>query len=302
MLSLSDVTPQQRLNKTIRSNKTFASLNFILSNDLIGLFQSISFMCQTLLQQKEISWKERCQNYNLIQKASKFAQIKIQSLLDINGIENGTFRPNIASVFSVKDMAMDTIQIFNNHTSSKNLEVVLNVKSTLIVRSDKIRIEQVFVNMLQNAILSSPRGGKIRVSFATEPFNLKQDIISSEYESLNLENKNKLNQRLVISVNDESEANCNFFEVGSFANPAEVESLYKNLKRRPKERNNLMLMNSKKICNSLFGDLSSLPNSQTGNSTYIATFIAESIDHRNATFSNIEVIPLKRYKSFGNIP
>ena len=49
----------------------------MLSNDLMGPFQSISFMCETLLEQKEMGWKERRQNFKLIRNASKFAQIKI---------------------------------------------------------------------------------------------------------------------------------------------------------------------------------------------------------------------------------
>jgi hypothetical protein len=44
------------------------------------------------------------------------------------------------------------------------------------------------------------------------------------------------------------------------------------------EFDRLYLCNSKKICNALFGDLSSLPDTETGNSTFIATFIAELID------------------------
>jgi len=45
----------------------------MLSNDLMGPFQSISFLCESLLDQKEMGRKERCQNYNLIRDASKFA-------------------------------------------------------------------------------------------------------------------------------------------------------------------------------------------------------------------------------------
>jgi hypothetical protein len=49
------------------------------------------------------------------------------------------------------------------------------------------------MNLLSNAILRSPCGGKIKVSFSMEPYNLKQDMAASEYENLLLSNKNKLN-------------------------------------------------------------------------------------------------------------
>ena len=96
-------------------------------------------------------------------------------------------------MFSVKDMAMNIIKIMSGHTQSKDLEVSLNVGSSLVVCSDQDRIEQVLMNLLSNAILCSPCGGKIKVSFSMEPYNLKQDMAASEYESLLLPNKNKLN-------------------------------------------------------------------------------------------------------------
>jgi signal transduction histidine kinase len=81
----------------------------------------------------------------------------------------------------------------SNHSLKKDIKIILNMRSSLMVRSDRKRIEQVLMNLLSNAILSSPQGGKIKVFFAIEPLNLKQDMVSSEYESLNCENKKKLN-------------------------------------------------------------------------------------------------------------
>ena len=76
-------------------------------------------------------------------------------------------------MFCVKDVANENIQIMSGHATSKDLKLKLKVRSTLKVRSDKRRVEQVLMNLLYNAILSSPRGGEIELSFAMEPFNLK---------------------------------------------------------------------------------------------------------------------------------
>jgi signal transduction histidine kinase len=73
----------------------------------------------------------------------------------------------------VKDMAMDIIKIMSGHTKIKDLEVILNVRSSLTVRSDRKRIEQVLMNLLSNAILCSPHRGKIKVSFSMERYNLE---------------------------------------------------------------------------------------------------------------------------------
>ena len=61
--------------------------------------------------------------------------------------------------------------------------------------------------------------------------------------------------------------------------------------------NRLSIMNSKKICNALFGDLSSLPESQTGNPTYIATFLAETIEKPYDPSLKIELGSVKKHRS-----
>ena len=68
---------------------------------------------------------------------------------------------------------MDIIKIMRDHTTIKELEVILNVKSSLTVRGDRKRIEQVLMNLLSNAIMCSPCRGKIKVSFSMEPYNLE---------------------------------------------------------------------------------------------------------------------------------
>ena len=93
-------------------------------------------------------------------------------------------------MFSVKEMAIEIISIMSGNTSSKDLEVVLNVRSSLTLRSDLNRIEQVLMNLLSNAILRSPRGGKIKLSFAMEPFNLDMVTSISDYESIKNFNPN----------------------------------------------------------------------------------------------------------------
>ena len=93
-------------------------------------------------------------------------------------------------MFSVKEMAIEIISIMSGNTSSKDLEVVLNVRSSLTLRSDLNRIEQVLMNLLSNAILRSPRGGKIKLSVAMEPFNLDMVTSISDYESIKNFNPN----------------------------------------------------------------------------------------------------------------
>jgi len=78
----------------------------------------------------------------------------------------------------------------SGHTSSKDLEVILDVRSSLTLRSDFDRIEQVLMSLLSNAILRSPRGGKIKLSFDIEPFNLDLVTSISDYESIKSSNPN----------------------------------------------------------------------------------------------------------------
>ena len=51
------------------------------------------------------------------------------------------------------------------------------------------------------------------------------------------------------------------------------------------------------MCKALFGDLGCLPDSQTGKSMYIATFIAEAIEYRKASSFNIELGLSRKHNS-----
>ena len=65
-------------------------------------------------------------------------------------------------------MAEEVIEAVYLQAQQKEMTISLNLegRSSLIVRTDRIRVQQVLINMLYKAILLAPKGGEIKVSFA----------------------------------------------------------------------------------------------------------------------------------------
>lgn len=173
MLNLRDVTSEHRHDQMLKSSRVLKALDATLSGDFSASFKSVELICKTLLRQNiELTRKQLCLNYRAILVATKFTQIKVRNLSDINKLTSNSFKMKITPPFSVKTMAHDVIEIVNEAAVKKEIRIMLSLegKNTLSVRSDRNRIEQVLLNLLNNSIETSPIGGTIKVSFTIESF------------------------------------------------------------------------------------------------------------------------------------
>ena len=93
----------------------------------------------------------------------------VEDLLDISRLESRRLRVGATDV-ELNDLVDDVVA--DTRAQTRNHEVVFHrTGSPLVVQGDRERLEQVLVNLLQNAIKYSPHGGQIRVSmerFASE--------------------------------------------------------------------------------------------------------------------------------------
>ena len=87
----------------------------------------------------------------------------IEQLLDLKRIEMGSL-PLEFSRFDLADVSRRVIEALQQTTTKHTLVVESN--EPLLVRADRRRIEEVLVNLLDNAIKYSPDGGEIRVTIS----------------------------------------------------------------------------------------------------------------------------------------
>lgn len=134
------------------------------SHELKTPVTSISGYLQ-IIEKSPANWE---QNQQFIKKAKmqvdKLSGL-ISDLLDVTKIETGKLPLKLTS-FNLVELLREVIDLLANSNTRHQIETRFDVDE-LIVFADKLRIEQVIVNLLTNAIRYSPKAEKIIVSMTT---------------------------------------------------------------------------------------------------------------------------------------
>ncbi|CAD8189936.1 unnamed protein product [Paramecium octaurelia] len=105
-------------------------------------------------------------NYTLLLPAitqSKRLLLQINDILDYAQIECQDFKLN-SDNFYVSEIFNDLKELFQSECQQKQIELILNFNNTLRICSDKLRITQILVNLLNNSVKFTKQGGRIVLS------------------------------------------------------------------------------------------------------------------------------------------
>jgi signal transduction histidine kinase len=100
-----------------------------------------------------------------IQKHLKQIQSGIGHAVDICNhlrVYNGTSKINFSAI-KVKELCDAVIVIIGNTLKLKNINLSLNIEEGLQVPGNRIGLQEVFLNLISNAIDVLPNGGEIRI-------------------------------------------------------------------------------------------------------------------------------------------
>ena len=89
----------------------------------------------------------------------------VEDLLDLSRLESGRLEIN-RDVVRISDVVAEVVADFRAAAPAHELEIV--GASEVVVHGDRQRLEQVLVNLLQNAIKYSPQGGRVVVTVRQE--------------------------------------------------------------------------------------------------------------------------------------
>lgn len=114
--------------------------------------------------------------------ASNHLLTLINDVLDISKVESGKMTLNLMPV-SLADIATNLIGIIQPQVAAKEQRFDMRIRgvSHEIVITDELRINQVFINILSNAVKYTPNGGRITVDLIQESIPDIQDKVRIRY-------------------------------------------------------------------------------------------------------------------------
>ncbi len=153
-----------------------AKTNFLanMSHDIRTPMNAIIGM--TAIAATHIEDKERVQDcLKKITGASKHLLSLVNEVLDMSKIESGKI-DLVDEEFNLSELIDNLLIMVRPQIEERGHELIVNINNVEHeqVMGDSLRIQQVFVNLMSNAIKYTPEGGKIHLSITEKPTNQKR--------------------------------------------------------------------------------------------------------------------------------
>jgi signal transduction histidine kinase/CheY-like chemotaxis protein len=149
-----------------------------MSHELRTPLNSVLILTQLLADNRTNNLTAKQIEYaNIIHKSGNDLLQLINDILDLSKIESGKLDLNIEPV-AIKNLQQDLAELYNLQTedAGQRFEMVVEPGIPEVIKTDKLRLQQVIKNLLSNAIKFTPLAGLIRLTFRKET-NLLQEHV-----------------------------------------------------------------------------------------------------------------------------
>ena len=148
---------QTSLIRLDRARKEFLSN---VSHELRTPLSSIKLMLETVLEAPE----EEARDLFVPQALAQVDRLTalVGQLLEQARAESGQLRLNLNDV-DLEDVARPIVSSFEQQASNKGISLELAALRPVRVEADAARLSQVFVNLIDNALRHTARGGRVRI-------------------------------------------------------------------------------------------------------------------------------------------
>ena len=157
VLVFHDITELKKLEQT---RKDFVAN---VSHELKTPMTSIKGFSETLLDGAKDDKEMREYFLNIILKETDRLQSLINDLLDLSNIEQESFKLNISDV-DLKNVLEEVLVMIQGKAEKKEIEIetIIEIEQP-VVEGDLYRIEQIFINLINNALTYTMNHGKVRI-------------------------------------------------------------------------------------------------------------------------------------------
>jgi two-component system sensor histidine kinase ResE len=134
-----------------------------VSHELKSPLTSIQGFAQALLDGTAADEETQTRAIQIIQSESKRLKRQVDELLELSRMQSGQARL-VKERVDITDVLSRSIEIYSVQAKEKQVKLHLYTEPGLMVTGDADRLEQVFNNLLDNAIKNSPSGTAVNVT------------------------------------------------------------------------------------------------------------------------------------------
>ncbi len=138
-----------------------------VSHELKTPVTSVKGFTETLLDGAAEDKVLRERFLKIIWDESERLQSLIQDLLDLSKIEQSQFQLNWQRV-NLSELADDVIFMLKNKAEEKEIALSKFKEGISVIEGDPLRIKQIMINLVNNAIMYTPKGGQIQILITTK--------------------------------------------------------------------------------------------------------------------------------------
>ena len=136
---------------------------YTVTHEIRTPLTSIRSMSEIVHDHPDLSEEERSHFLGAIIKETERLSHLITKVLSLEKYENGKQKLNLTS-FDITFLAKELVNSYQTMAQEKNINLQLvKPNSMLLLHADKDLLEQVFINLIGNALKFTPQGGKITV-------------------------------------------------------------------------------------------------------------------------------------------
>lgn len=154
VLVFHDIT---ELKKLEQARKDFVAN---VSHELKTPVTSLKGFTETLLEGAMDDEELRLKFLKIIASESDRLETLIFELLELSRIEGDTFQLNWQAV-DLEAQIDDVVEVLGEKADAKNMTLEKHIKGSPILAGEAARIKQILMNLINNAIVYTPEGGKV---------------------------------------------------------------------------------------------------------------------------------------------
>lgn len=167
-IKVSTIVAEDALKEAVKSKNEAENANSVKTDFLSRMSHDMRTPMSTVIGLSNFGIEENRDEqdvsyFNQIKESSEYLLGLLNDILDMQKIEYGNVEL-MPELIECKEIMDEVISIINNGIQKKDID--FSYSSTLkeevvTIEADKLRVEQILINVLSNAIKYTPKGGKI---------------------------------------------------------------------------------------------------------------------------------------------